>query len=170
MRVDDRPGNVGEVEFLLQHVGRDGDQHRSHGGLQSHLEGAPDHQGEVFRVYELRAPLGMGPAHAQDIAAQVRVALQETGVVLTNGDHQRDGSRLGVVQHRSGRGQAGTGMQVEEPGPARRPRISLGHAGADGLLEPQHVPDLGSFLEGVHEVDLRRPRDAEHVLHAFTAE
>ena len=104
-----------------------------------HLEGPLEDDRQVLRVDDLGGPLGEDLARAHDVAAQMRVALQEPGVVLAGGDHQRDSPGQSVVEHRGGGGQTGAGVQVEKAGSAGGPGVALGHAGAHHLMQTQDV-------------------------------
>ena len=115
-------------------------------------------------MHQFGAPLGVDLPHPHDIAREMRIALQEAGVVLPHGDHQGDVSQLSVVEQGRGGRQSGGGVQVEEARPAGCPRISLGHARADHLMQTEYVADIGSLFERVHELDLGRSRDPEDIL------
>ena len=159
-----------EVEGVGQHVQRQRHHHRPCGRMSGDLEGAPHGVGQVFGPPDLGGPLGERGRNLHQVVGHGRLFGQDARVLLTHRDHQWHAAPRGIGQQAHACAQSRAGVEIEEPDLAGGAGVALGHAHRDRLVQGQDVFDLRMILEGVDELDLGGPGDAESVLHALFLE
>jgi hypothetical protein len=136
-------------------------------------------EGPLDSPRDLRAvPQRIGPAADRPEAVDLVRYLVERAQVLAdqrarNVRHDQKhglGARLGLDERRQGVGRARTRRDHDDAGPARCPRVAVGHESRALLVPGEDVGDAVLTEERVVDGEVVNARDPEDVAHTFRLE
>ena len=166
-RVHTRPmpefgGNPG-----VEHVAGQGQEHRTRRRGHGDLGGPSNHPRQIFRPGNLEGPLDARRGHRHQLAIEHRFHEAVSLFLLSGTDDDGRAAPVCVEDGAHGVPQAGCDMHVAGGEPARGAGEPVGHRHDDGLLESEHVVEIGVLGERVHHRQFGRARIAEQVSDAF---
>ena len=155
---------VGNGDALLQHVGRQADDHRTGAATGRGVEGARNDFGDAGRVVDLGRPFRHAAENRATVDLLERLALTNVAVDLADEQDHRRRILVGDVNAGHRVGGARSPRHEADTRPAGRLAYRFGHHRGAALLAADRHRDV-PVVEGIENAEIALAGHAEHVLH-----
>jgi len=129
--------------------------------------GAMHQARQVGHAMDLGGPFDEGPRQRGQVGGENRLGDDVILILLAGGEQDGRARLLGVVEHAHGVAEAGRDVEIDDRELAGGLRIAIRHRHDRGLLQAEHIADIGLSRERVHQLQFGCAGIAEHDLHAL---